>query len=461
MATNKPADMGTDSIPRLLVRFSLPATLAMVVNASYNIIDTIFVGRLGSDAIAALSVSFPIQMLLGALAIGTGVGVGSLISRSLGAGKNEDAATAAGQVITLSFLFGLFATILGLLYLRPILLLFGARPEILELTASYMAVIANGAVLLFMIMILNHSIRAEGNAMLPMTVMILSAVTNIALDPIFIFVLDMGVQGAAVATVISKVIGVAMLLHYYLAKKSVLRVRLTHLLPDLRIITDIYRVGLPMLFIQLGANIALIWANRLLGSYGVVPIAVLGIIVRLQLFAFMPAIGIAQGLLPIIGYNFGAGKLERIREAMLKGSVVATAFTAVSGLSFFLFPGFFLRIFSAEPELLAVGETAVRIMVSMYPLLGIQTTAIVFFQAIGKGMPSLWLSLLRQFFLFIIFMMILERYFGLTGIWFAMPLADLLAFILTVFMVLREFRKYGIPLLARTNKKRPVRDGEV
>lgn len=341
MATNKPADMGTDSIPRLLVRFSLPATLAMVVNASYNIIDTIFVGRLGSDAIAALSVSFPIQMLLGALAIGTGVGVGSLISRSLGAGKNEDAATAAGQVITLSFLFGLFATILGLLYLRPILLLFGARPEILELTASYMAVIANGAVLLFMIMILNHSIRAEGNAMLPMTVMILSAVTNIALDPIFIFVLDMGVQGAAVATVISKVIGVAMLLHYYLAKKSVLRVRLTHLLPDLRIITDIYRVGLPMLFIQLGANIALIWANRLLGSYGVVPIAVLGIIVRLQLFAFMPAIGIAQGLLPIIGYNFGAGKLERIREAMLKGSVVATAFTAVSGLSFFSSPAFF------------------------------------------------------------------------------------------------------------------------
>lgn len=459
MRTNDTANMGIESISKLLFRFSAPATLAMMVNASYNIIDTIFVGRLGSDAIAALSVSFPIQMLLGAVAIGTGVGAGSFISRSLGAGRDSDATTAAGQVITLSFLFGLAATIIGLLYLRPILILFGATPEILGLTASYMAVIANGAVLLFLIMILNHAIRAEGNAMLPMVVLILSAVTNIALDPIFIFVLDMGVQGAAVATILSKVVGVAILLYYYFSKKSILHVRLPHLKPNLRIITDIYRVGLPMLFIQLGANLALILANRLLGSYGVVPIAVLGIIVRLQMFAFMPAIGISQGLLPIIGYNFGAGKLQRIREAMIKGSLAATVLTAVIGVSFFLFPGFFLGIFSTEPELMAAGKGAVRIMVSMYPLLGIQTVSIGFFQAIGNGMSSLWLSLLRQFILFILFMVILERFFGLAGIWYAMPLADLLAFIVTVAMVLRELQKYGIPLFSPAENL-PAREGE-
>jgi putative MATE family efflux protein len=445
MQNRQAASMGQDSITSLLIRFSLPATLAMVVNASYNIIDTIFVGKLGSGAIAALSISFPIQMLLGALAIGTGVGAGSLISRSLGANRAEDAATAGGQVITLSFVFGLIATLVGHFYLRPILLLFGAKPEILELTASYMSVIANGAVLLFLIMILSHVVRAEGNAMLPMIVMILSAIINIVLDPILIFTLQMGVRGAAVATVISKLVGVMMLLFYFLSKKSALHVRLPNLKPNLRIIVDIYRVGLPMLFIQLGANIALIFANRLLGNYGVVPIAVMGLIMKLQMFAFMPAIGIAQGLLPIIGYNFGAGKLERIREAMLKGSGAATVFTTVSGLAFFLFPRFFLSIFSTDPELLQIGEPAVRIIVAMYPLLGIQTIAIIFFQAVGKGFPSLWLSLLRQFFLFIFFMIVLQQYFKLTGIWMSIPLADLLAFLVTSAMILREFHTMEFP----------------
>ena len=241
----------------------------------------------------------------------------------------------------------------------------------------------------------------------------------------------------------------SILLYYFLAKKSALDVKPLHLRPNFRIITDIYRVGLPMLLIQVAANIALIFANRLLGQYGIIPIAVMGLIIRLQMFAFMPAIGIAQGLLPIIGYNYGAGKFERIREAMLKGFAASTVFTAVSGVSFFAFPGFFLRIFNSDPELLAAGQSAVRIMVSMYPLLGVQTISIVFFQAIGKGIPSLWLSMLRQFILFILFMVILQRLFGLDGIWYAVPLADLCAFIVTVFFVIREFNKQSIPLFGR------------
>jgi putative MATE family efflux protein len=449
MQHNATAQMGEDSISSLLLRFSLPATLAMLVNASYNIIDTIFVGRLGSDAIAALSVSFPIQMLLGAVAIGTGVGAGSLISRSLGAGKNKDAAAAAGQVILLSFIFGLAATLIGLLWLEPLLLLFGAKPQILELTVSYMSVIANGAIFLFLIMILNHAIRAEGNAMLPMKVLIFSALTNIVLDPILIFGLNMGVRGAAVATVISKIAGVVVLLHYYLAKRSALDVTPDHIRPQIPIIIAIYKVGLPMMIIQLAANVGLIYANRLLGTYGVIPIAVMGLVIRLQMFAFMPAIGIAQGLIPIIGYNYGAGKFERIREALLKGYGAATVFTALSGFAFFAFPRFFLKIFNSDPQLLAAGQSAVRIMVSMYPLLGIQTISIVFFQAIGKGFPSLWLSTLRQFFLFIIFMMIFERLFGLAGIWYAIPMSDFLAFLVTAAVVTREFKRQGIPLFVR------------
>ncbi|NLL59132.1 MAG: MATE family efflux transporter, partial [Firmicutes bacterium] len=190
-ALRKPAlDMGKDSINKLLLNMSLPATLAMAVMASYNIVDTFFVSRLGSQAIAALSVCFPIQMLLNAAAVGTGIGGASLISRYLGAKKAEEAATAVGQVILLSLVLGLVVTLIGLFALRPLLLMFGATEAILEQTAEYMSVIANGAALIFLMMVLNHAVRSEGNAILPMTVMIISAVTNIILDPIFIFTFD-------------------------------------------------------------------------------------------------------------------------------------------------------------------------------------------------------------------------------------------------------------------------------
>jgi putative MATE family efflux protein len=440
------ANMGEEKISKLLLRFSLPATLAMAVNASYNIVDTIFVGRLGSEAIAALSVSFPIQMLLGAIAIGTGVGAASLISRSLGAGRKEDATIAAGQVILLALVCGLFATLIGLFYLRPLLSIFGATPEILELTVEYMSVIANGATLMFLIMMLNHSIRAEGNAILPMTVMIISAVANIIMDPIFIFVLGMGIRGAAVATVLAKVIGVVIQLWYFATRKSSLDVRLKHLIPHWRIIMDIYRVGLPSLFIQISSNMSLIVVNRILGGFGHVPIAVMGLAVRFQMFAFMPVIGVAQGVLPIIGYNFGAGKNLRIREAMLKGAGVATVLVTVAGVAFFAFPRLFLSVFSSDLELLELGTGAVRIMVLMYPLIGMQTISIVFFQAIGKGTKSLLLSLLRQFILYIPFIFFMPRLLGLTGIWLATPLADLLAFIVTISMVSREFARQAIPV---------------
>jgi putative MATE family efflux protein len=441
--------MGEDSITKLLIRFSLPATLAMVVNASYNIVDTIFVGRLGSKAIAALSVSFPIQMLLGALAIGTGVGAGSLISRSLGAGKHNDATIAAGQVFLLDVVLGIIAALVGIFYLRPLLIVFGATPDILEPTMEYMSYIFGGGILLFLIMTLNHVTRAEGNPMLPMIVMIVSAVTNIILDPIFIFGLGMGIRGAAIATLLAKMVGVLMLLWYYLTGKSTLNLRIGHLYPDWRIITDIYRVGLPTLLIQVSVNFALVFVNRVLGTYGYIPIAVMGLIMRMQMFALMPIFGISQGLIPIIGYNFGAGKYSRIREAMFKGWAAGTVFVTVTGVSFFLFPGFFLGIFSSEPELLQLGVSAVRIIVFMYPLLAVQTMSIIFFQAIGKGVASLWLSLLRQFILYIPLVVLMPRFFGLTGIWFATPLADLLAFIVTVYIVSKEFAYRGIPLWSR------------
>lgn len=438
--------MGEDSISRLLLRFSLPATIAMAVMASYNIVDTIFVGRLGSKAIAALSISFPIQMIIGALGIGTGIGAASLISRSLGADRHEEASLAAGQIFFLSLALGIGVTVPGLLFLRPLLLAFGATLEIIDITVDYMAVIIVGTTFLMLVMMLNNVTRSEGNAILSMRVMIITALANIILDPIFIFTLGMGVRGAAVATVLSKVLGSALLLHYYVSGHSSLSVRLSYLKPHLPIILEIYRVGVPTMIIQMAGNFSLILANRFLGGFGHIPIATMGLIMRFQNFTFMPVMGISQGLLPIIGFNYGAKKPLRIREALLKGTWAGTVFTTALGAALFIFPQFFLRLFSSEPELLAAGTGAVRIMVIMYPLIAPVVLSVSFFQGIGKGAPTLVLSLLRQFLIYIPCIMILPHFFGLTGIWISTPVADALTFIIVAVMLANEMRRQNIPL---------------
>lgn len=299
-------------------------------------------------------------------------------------------------------------------------------------------------------MMLNNTVRAEGNAILSMVVMITSAVINIILDPIFIFVLDMGIKGAAVATVVAKALGVAILLWYYLSGRSALKLSAANLRPNWPIILKIYKVGLPTIIIQVSHNFALIVANRILGSFGHVAIATMGLVFRLQMFAIMPVFGIAQGLLPIMGYNFGAGKFLRIREAMLKGTAAATLLVTVIGLAFWLFPEAFLRLFNSEEELLTLGKEAVRIMVVMWPLLSIPIIGGSFFQAIGKGMPALVLSLMRQFIAYIPLLLLFPRFFDLTGIWLASPFADFLTFVISAVLITRELNRMKIPLYARS-----------
>ncbi len=443
---NDTARMGEEKISKLLFNFSFPATVGMLVMATYNIVDTIFVGMLGSEAIAALSIAFPLQMLLGAVGIGTGVGAASLISRSLGAEDQEEAESAAGQVIALSLLFGAITAILGFLYLSPLLTFLGTTPELMALTEEYMIVITSGSVMFFLIMIMNNLVRAVGNPLLSMKIMIISSLVNIGLDPIFIFLLDMGVQGAAVATVISKIAGVAIMLHYFFSGKSPLRLNMSSLAPRRDTIVNVYRTGFPAMIMQLSLNVSLILANYILAGFGHIPIAVMGVIFRLQMFAIMPILGISQGLLPIIGFNFGAGKLNRIREALLKGVGVSTLFIFLSSLILFLWPTFFLSIFSSDKELLALGTHALRIIVLMFPLVAIQIVSTVFFQAIGKGLPSLILSLLREVFLFVPFILFLPNIYGLEGVWMARPLSDLLAFFVTLIIITRELKRQGIPL---------------
>jgi len=443
---NNAAQMGEESITRLLVRFSLPATAGMLVMATYNIVDTIFVGILGSEAIAALSVAFPFQMLLGALGIGTGVGAASLISRSLGSGQMDLARSAVGQVISLSVIYGFVVALIGFFYLEPLLVLFGATPEILALTGEYVIVITSGSVMFFLIMSLNNTVRGEGNPKLSMYVMIISALINIALDPIFIFALGLGVRGAAVATVLAKIVGVVIMLRYFTSGRGEIRINLACLRPRLETIQKIYVIGFPVMILQISTNLSLVVANNILAAYGYLAIAALGLIFRLFMFALMPVIGVSQGMLPIIGYNFGAGKMERIRETVIKGVAISTVIATFFGAVYFIWPVMFITIFSREPELIALGSYALRIMVVMFPLIGAQVVFSTYFQATGKGMPSLLLSILREVILFIPFLIIFSGLLGLSGVWISRPVSDLLAFLVTYILITRELRRQGIPL---------------
>jgi len=439
-------DMGTESITRLLFRYSLPGTVGMVVAATYNVVDTIFIGRLGSEAIAALSVAFPIQMILGAIGVGIGVGSASLISRSLGAGKTNDAEKAVGQVVGLALFFGLLIAALSYYYLRPLLVLVGAAPEILGYTEDYASVITTWSVMFFLIMSLNNVVRAEGSPLLSMKIMVFSSLLNIALDPIFIFLLGMEVRGAAVATVLAKGTGALILLGHFISGRSNVKLLAANLKPDYEIIKNIYKIGFPSMVRLFSKNLSLTVVNVILAGFGHIPIAAMGLFFRLQMLIVMPVIGFSQGLLPVIGYNYGAEKNGRIREAVIKGFTISTAFITLLALVIYISPATFLGFFTDEAELLAMGTYSMRIMMLMLPLIGMQIVSTIFFQAIGKAVPSLFLSLLREVMLFIPLLLILSGYAGLLGVWVARPVSDLLAFIITFLMVSRELKQQNIPL---------------
>ncbi len=302
--------MGRGPIWRLLLRFSGPAIVSMMVGATYNIVDAIFIGRLGPEALAALTVSFPVMLIFLAIAMGTGIGAASLISRRLGAGDREGGNRVAGVTITLSIVIGGLMTIVCLPNLEALLRLFGASGSVLPLAKSYMSILATFAVVNSFALVIGNIVRAEGNPIFPSIVMIVSAVTNIILDPILIFGMGpipaMGVAGAATATVSARAIGAVILIIYFVSGRTSYRFRPSYFLPNLRILIEIYRVGLASMVRMSAMSVVMALANRTAASFGVIPLAVLGVVFRSARFTFMVCMGLGQGMLPLVGYNFGA-----------------------------------------------------------------------------------------------------------------------------------------------------------
>jgi len=454
--------MGQEPIWRLLFRFSGPAIISMMVASSYNIVDAIFIGRLGSGSLAALTFVFPLMMIYMSVAAGTGAGAASLISRRLGARDNEGATNAAGVTITLTILIGVIMTALFLPIMEPVLRLFGASGTALVEAESYMSILTTFLILNFFPMSIGNIIRAEGNPILPSAIMIISAFINIGLDPVFIFGIGpipaMGVAGAATATVIARAVGTIIIIGYFVSGRSSFRFKPRHFLINWKIVAEIYRIGIASIVQQAAGSIVMIVINRTAASFGVVTLAVLGVIFRSFSFIVMPCVGIGQGMLPLIGYNFGANKKDRVGEVVFKAGLAATLWGLLCLMVVMVFPAQLISIFNSETEFLELGTPAFRIFSIFLFAIGLQISAAFFFQGIGKGLPSLVLASTRQIIFLLPCVLILPNIFGVTGLWVSFPIADGLSIFTTLAWTVYQFRKSAIPFKFRWQATQPVKD---
>ncbi len=441
-ATAHSERLGTEPIKKLLVSMSLPATVAMIVNALYNLVDTIVVGRgVGALAIGGLAISFPIQMFIMAIAQMIGIGAASMISRQLGQGDVEKADQTAGNAYIAIVVLGVITMVVGLNYLEPLLRIFGATDTLLPYAMEYMEVILIGSVFYMFAVASNSLIRAEGNAIVAMVTMFIGTGLNIILDPIFVFVFDMGIKGAAWATIISQFMSFAFVMIYIYSGRSSLKVMPHHLIPHRELMREMFAVGAPAFARQVGGSALAIIVNNSLGYYGGdIAITAFGVVNRVMMFIFMPLFGVVQGFQPIAGYNYGAKLFDRVKEVIKLSMQYTTVYMVGGWLLILLGADFVIRVFTTDPDVIALGAQAMRIVLFAVPVIGVQIIGSSVFQAFGKAMPAMVLTLLRQFIILIPLLLILPRIgdLGLLGIWLAYPISDVASTFVSVFMLRKE-----------------------
>ncbi len=395
MGRPKRADILMAHPERGLFKLGLPITVGMLAQTLFNIVDTIFVGRLGADAIAAVTIVFPIAFIIIAIGSGIGVGTTSLVARTVGA-KDRRAGLVVSNAIALSLLTSVFITITGLLANRFLFVSMGVGGEVLEMAVSYINIIFSGMVFMLFAMICSAILRGEGNAKTPMKVMITSAVLNIILDPVFIYVLGYGVSGAAIATVIARTVGSLIMFHVFFVKKSTdVPVSFKGFRFDAGIIKDIFRVGLPASFSQILMSSGMLILNFFLVPFGSVAVAAFGLGFRIDMLVQMPVIGISSGLVTMVGMFVGAKNFKRARWVTNYAMKVSIFIMSAVGILFFVIAEYLMMIFTSDAHVIALGAQYVRIVVLSYPFIAISMMVYSSFQGAGRGMPSLVLTFFR------------------------------------------------------------------
>ncbi len=437
--------LGTAPLGSLLIRLSIPGIVATIAGSLYNVVDTFWVSRLGHEAIAALTIVFPYQILAMAVGMGTGTGIGALVSRYFGKYDIKNANTAAGQIFFLSVFWGLVFLIPALLFPETILGLLGATDDIMDMGKIYILITSFGAPLNVFILLAGSLIRGSGDAIKPTVIMIASSALNIILDPFLIMGLgpfpEMGIKGAALATVICQGIGTIIGLYYILGNRTAFRITGQCLMPQLFILKRIYHVGAPASIQQLTESFAFIVFNKVISAYGSVPIAAVGLAMRLSDLAFMPIMGVSNALLPVVGYNLGAGNRDRLWKAVKLSTIGTVALLILFTIIIEIWAPEIAGIFMQDSEILKVTVPGMRIMLSALVFIGPSILFITAFQGLSMGGMALWLSLIRQFILFIPVLFVLEHLLGLTGIWLTLPASDVLSFGVILAFLLREYKR--------------------
>ena len=438
--------MGTARMFPLILSMAVPAMFSMLVQALYNIVDSYFVSQVSEKGLAAISLAFPIQNLLIAFGVGTAVGVTSLISRRLGQGRQDEADSAATHGILLSLCTYVLFALYGAFFTTPFFRMFESDPEIVQMGDTYISICCIFSFGLFVEISLEKILQATGNMIWPMIFQLVGAVSNIILDPILIFGMfgmpAMGVAGAAIATVGGQIIAMIFSIVVVVLREHAVRITFRGFRPHWRTVRDIYTVGLPAIVMQSIGTVMTMALNGILSAFSTAAYTVFGLYFKLQSFVFMPVFGLTQGLMPIMGYNYGARNKKRLLSALKQGCVIALIIMTLGLLVFLLFPAQLLGIFNASRELLEIGVPALRIIASCFLFAALGIVSSTLFQAVGRGVYSLIFSLMRQLVVLVPAAWVLARITGeVNAVWWAFPIAEVFSLIASIFLFLRLYRK--------------------
>ncbi|MCF2625304.1 MATE family efflux transporter [Fusobacterium perfoetens] len=440
--------MGSHKILPLLLSMSLPPTISMMTSSLYNIVDSIFVARLGNNALTAVSLAFPIQILIIALAIGLGVGVNSFVSRKLGEKDFSAADSAASHGIFLSVLHYIILSVLGIIFIKPFFNIFTKNSEIFNMGCTYTYIVTFLSFGIIMQIGIEKTLQATGNTLTPMFLQIIGAGTNIILDPIMIYGYfgfpEMGVTGAAVATVCGQIIALLCSLYVIFYKKQEVKISIKNFKWDSNIVKKIYSVAVPSFFIISTGFFMVTGINYILTGISALAVSVFGIYYKLQTFVYMPTSGITQGAMPIMGYNYGAGNKKRLLETLDYSMLICAVINLAGTFLFWIFPKEILSCFNASYEMLEIGVPALKIISISFVAGSICFIFSCFFQALGMGGASLFITLLRQFIILLPLAFFMGNIFGLKGVWWSFIIAEFITCICSIIIYKHHSKKDSV-----------------
>ncbi len=437
--------LGEAPIGKLLLQYSVPGIIGMIVNALYNIVDRMFIGNIpniGSLAITGVGITMPIMTIILAFGMLIGIGATANISLNLGKGNRPTAEKLLGNAFTLSIIVGLAIAIVGTICANPILNLFGASENTLFYAKEYLNIILLGCTFNILSFSLNSTVRADGNPKMSSLTMVIGCGTNIILDYVFIFIFNLGVKGAALATIISQAITFFIILYYYTIGNSNLKLKVENFKLKKHLVTMTFAIGIAPFATQIANSLVQVIANNALKTYGSdLAIGAMTVISSLNIVFMMPIFGINQGCQPIIGFNYGAKKYKRAKETFKYATMAACVICIIGFTIIQCFPTQIISLFNNDPKLTNLAMRGIRIYLLMMPIVGINIVATSYYQSIGKAKVSMFVSLLRQVILLIPFTIILPKFIGLDGVWAAGACADSLSVIITLILLRKEFKQ--------------------